>query len=234
VEWLEDRRLYPPVGVNVEAMAERLRWLDCNIPKPLLGLGIESLDPLKDPRLGPRHVADWVLDLPRTQAKNASGFPKNRQEFGRGLILVGSPGTGKTTALCAALTTVRHFYFKTVYFTTFADYLRARQTEASVRVTDEARDAASKVLHLTTTADVVGLDDVGHEYSSGSGFGESILGELTRRRYNEGLPTIITTNLGADEWQAKYGDASTSFIRQACFPVIFDGPDLRLETIHAE
>jgi DNA replication protein DnaC len=59
------------------------------------------------------------------------------------------------------------------------------------------------------------IDDVGKEHASGSGWQRTMLHHILRTRFNNGLPTIVTTNLALDAWNAAYGDATESFIREA-------------------
>jgi DNA replication protein DnaC len=66
---------------------------------------------------------------------------------------------------------------------------------------------------------VLVLDDVGKEHQSGSGWQRNMLHHILRTRFNNGLPTIVTTNLPVKTWESTYGGATESFIHEA-FAVI--------------
>lgn len=212
-------------------------WRDCGIPKQLLGYGFEELQESAKVRSQEATVANWVASIPDHNAEDMNGIPVNRDSYGRGLLLAGPPGTGKTTLACSALTMVRRNYYRSVFFTTFQDYVHARQVEGSPRMESlEILDAISvmRTVRRVNECFLVVLDDVGHEHSSGSGYSERLLAEVLRSRYHRGLPTIVTTNLGAKAWEQRYDAALRSFIRQACTPLEFVGsPDFREAVSHA-
>jgi DNA replication protein DnaC len=62
---------------------------------------------------------------------------------------------------------------------------------------------------------VLMIDDVGKEHVSGSGWQRTILHHVLRTRFNNGLPTIVTTNNELSTWDALYGDSTESFAREA-------------------
>ena len=43
----------------------------------------------------------------------------------------------------------------------------------------------------------------------------TMLHHILRTRFNNGLPTIVTTNLPVKSWEAAYGGATESFINEA-------------------
>jgi DNA replication protein DnaC len=72
------------------------------------------------------------------------------------------------------------------------------------------------------------IDDVGKEHSSLSGWQKNMLHHVLRTRFNNGLPTIVTTNISRDNWTATYGDATGSFAKEAFVYLPIDGErDLR-------
>jgi DNA replication protein DnaC len=62
---------------------------------------------------------------------------------------------------------------------------------------------------------VLVLDDVGKEHASLSGWQKSMLHHVLRTRYNNGLPTIVTTNVELKNWSGLYGEATESFANEA-------------------
>jgi DNA replication protein DnaC len=85
----------------------------------------------------------------------------------------------------------------------------------------EAHDDAYNVRVLV-------LDDVGKEHASASGWQKNMLHHVLRTRFNNGLPTIVTTNLRITDWEAHYGSATQSFVHEAFVYVNMDSiTDLR-------
>ena len=75
---------------------------------------------------------------------------------------------------------------------------------------------------------VLVLDDVGKEHASASGWQKNMLHHVLRTRFNHGLPTIVTTNIKLDDWEAHYGSATQSFVHEAFVYVNMDSlVDLR-------
>jgi len=156
---------------------------------------------------------------------------EGKKTCGKGLLLVGEPGHGKTTfALAIIQEMIRTFPLDAFsvesnkalvtpcYFATFNDIidlkgaLMGEHTDEQERLFlgmhGECKDDAYNVRVLV-------IDDVGKEHTSGTGWQRSMLHHLLRTRFNNGLPTIITTNLAVDAWDAAYGNATESFIREA-------------------
>jgi DNA replication protein DnaC len=59
------------------------------------------------------------------------------------------------------------------------------------------------------------IDDIGREHASLSGWQKNLLHHVLRTRFNNGLPTIITTNVMREDWAGLYGDSTESFIYEA-------------------
>ena len=85
----------------------------------------------------------------------------------------------------------------------------------------ECRDDAYNIRVLV-------IDDVGKEHTSLSGWQSNMLHHILRTRFNNGLPTIVTSNIEKQDWAASYGEATGSFIKEAFVYVPVDGvKDLR-------
>jgi DNA replication protein DnaC len=72
---------------------------------------------------------------------------------------------------------------------------------------------------------VLVIDDLGKEY--GSKYDDTSFDEILRLRYDKGLPTIVTTNVRLENWEAKYGEAMGSFANEAFVRVPIIGADMR-------
>jgi len=57
------------------------------------------------------------------------------------------------------------------------------------------------------------IDDLGSEYADKNGYFNSVLDEIIDARYSDYKRTLITTNLNADEFHARYGDRVSDRIR---------------------
>ncbi len=160
---------------------------------------------------------------------------RDHKETGKGLLLYGPPGTGKTYLACAVLNALaqekwRHWYI------TMVDYLRDVQTSWDLGPKSAIDEGALEdwwVLYnlrhdlLTKTSFLV-LDDIGKEYrGSGSGWAETEIDYLLRKRFDLALPTILTSNTPLSDW-ASYGEAMASFLHEAYVLIDMTGlPDLR-------
>lgn len=195
------------------------------------------------------HQATWgdfdLIEAMQAVARWSSEYPErwlppmaDAESTGRGLLLHGDTGTGKTTAAALAVKDVlKHDH--DAWFGSAASVESAlhRQMDLStlIRKVDEVDDeTAVKFEQIMSRLDrmrmrylVVVIDDWGRDRDSGSAFLQDFIEGTVRERFNRGLPTIITTNLTPAEIEKRFGRPWTSFMREAFIPVDFGSRDFR-------
>ena len=213
--------------IKTETLPVRRRaWIQAaSVPRARLGWELTDCEDVD-----PKHlevVSLWVKKVSEGRVIRADG-----DKFcGKGLLIVGSPGHGKTTfALSLMQDMVRQLppeafsvaegrtLARPAYFATFNDIIELKgalmgdhtdeQERLFLGMHGECDDDAHNIRVLV-------IDDVGKEHASGSGWQRTVLHHILRTRFNNGLPTIVTTNLAVGAWRAAYGDATESFVREA-------------------
>lgn len=162
---------------------------------------------------------------------------------GRGLLLCGEPGHGKTTLALSIIQEIMTRFpieafdvkegrvlIRPCYFITFNDILNLKGDLM------EDADDDSQILYQGILGDcpndsynirVLIIDDLGKEHASLSGWQKSMLHHVLRTRFNNGLPTIVTTNILLKNWGSVYGDATESFAHESFMSVVIKTSDLR-------
>ena len=224
-------------------------WLlkTSNIPPRFLGLEPEDIQ--KKSGNFPEEVATWIDDATNGNVIKQVG---NIGINGVGLLFDGTPGIGKTThAVVAAMEFVRRLpdsdveaakvlglsasdyglNCKPIYYMTYPEFL-SRKKSTFDALPDDKREATYELdgLHGRSKFDwlnvrVLVIDDLGKEY--GSEYNDSSFDEILRLRYDKALPTIVTTNVRLENWEAVYKEAMASFANEAFVRVPILGSDLR-------
>jgi DNA replication protein DnaC len=224
-------------------------WLlrTSNIPRRFLGL--EPQDIIDRAGSFPREVSDWIEDVANKQVIKQIGHIGTN---GVGLLFDGGPGIGKTThAVVAAMEIIRHLpedealasnvlglnpkdfglKMRPVYYMTYPEFLSKKKSTFDMEGEDK-REMMYELdgLHGRSKFDwlnvrVLVIDDLGKEY--GSKYDDTSFDEILRLRYDKGLPTIVTTNVRLENWEAQYGEAMGSFANEAFVRVPIIGSDLR-------
>lgn len=162
---------------------------------------------------------------------------------GVGLLLVGKPGSGKTTLATTVLQEVgiraklsawvsREIPSLPLYFTTYPDALMLAQK--SYDRDEDAGFLVDRLFGRARNSDddvrILVLDDLGKEHRTASGWSENWFDHLLRARFDRGLPTIVTTNIPISDWGRIYGEPMASFAHQAFqyTPIISAEGDRRL------
>jgi DNA replication protein DnaC len=229
--------------INVDELPVRRKsWTKiAAIPRARLGWEFSDCKEVTEKNID--MVKRWLSLVEKGSIIRADGA----KSCGRGLLLVGMPGHGKTTlALTIIQEMMRTFSMgsfkveegsvlvKPCYFATFNDIINLKGLEISKETTDE-QERLLLGIHGECKDDaynirVLIIDDVGKEHVAASGWHKSLLHHILRTRFNNGLPTIVTTNLPVDAWSAAYGEATGSFIHEAFATIDLESTrgDLRL------
>ena len=217
----------------------RRTWVQtAAIPKARLGWTLGDCTDAPETALKP--VRGWLkLALEGEYILKAGGA-----KCGRGILFYGEPGRGKTTLALAVIQEILTTFpieafvpqegkviVRPCYFSTFNGILDLKgklmdsPTEAEetlyAGILGECRDDAYNIRVLI-------IDDIGKEHTSLSGWQSNMLHHILRTRFNNGLPTIVTSNIEKQDWAVSYGEATGSFIKEAFVYVPVDGAkDLR-------
>ena len=189
----------------------------------------EELDRQRRICFAETNMANWNFQNDDRRNANLSNamknYVKNFTEFrrdGKGLLLYGTVGTGKTYfAACIANALIDGGY--SVLMTNFARL--TNKIQGMFEGKQEFIDSLNRYTLLI-------IDDLGAERKSE--FMQEMVFNIIDSRYRSGLPFIITTNLTADEIK-KPQDVSYSRIYdrilERCFPVEVSGMSRRRQNV---
>ena len=222
-----------------ELPARRRTWVKiASVPPAKLGWTLEDCTDVQPETM--KFLTKWTSAVYSDKVIRAEG----KQTCGVGLMLYGLPGRGKTTVANALIQEIIRkanpetlgmvpgkIVSRPCYFITYNGLLDLKGAIMEDHDPDdqilydgilgEAYDDAYNVRVLV-------LDDVGKEHASASGWQKNMLHHVLRTRFNNGLPTIVTTNIKIDDWEAHYGSATQSFVHEAFIYVNMDSAsDLR-------
>jgi len=175
-------------------------------------------------------IRDWNIDKIKDKHyyKKVFDYIKNFNDNyskGKGLFIHGRQGIGKTTVSCIIAEEVSKIkpYFEqdeyTVGFIMFADVIDNNFDEERKRKTEK----------LLMGVDLLIIDNLGNEAGRNkeSQFAQRILEMTLRKRHNNLLPTVITTNYELDEIEKMYNKDIHDFLIQNNEDVFFSDENHR-------
>ena len=148
-------------------------------------------------------------------------FCENFTSESKGLRLVGGYGVGKTHLVASIIHRLAEKGIAAV-FVVVPELLRAIR-----RGFNQPNEAADELVKLTEEAELLILDDLGAEKPSD--WVQEQLYVIINRRYENMLPTIITTNCTMNELKDRVGERTASRIIEMTTPYKITASDYRLK-----
>ena len=182
------------VGENAEQTEEKkpesieVKLSRAGIPKRYINSSFEQITKTGCP--------ETVRSLAEIAYRYSNRLKENIKQ-GRGLLFYGEVGLMKTTlACCVAREAVRQGVG--VYFISMPELLDAMTVMSRNKDPAEFRAFEDRIKHVS----ILILDDFGAEYPAGWVLNK--VDAIITNRYNNMLPTIITTNMLPDEIDERY------------------------------
>lgn len=142
----------------------------------------------------------------------------------KGLFMNGSNGVGKTMLSCIVLKEAyRHRY--TCRRSTFVEYIDKYTRVWSARSTDEKETCEDELYTYYKGVEFLVLEEVGKEIDSK--VAAPIFEDLLRYREDNGLVTIICTNLSMSLISERYGASCLSLLKGNTVPITIESSDKR-------
>ena len=149
----------------------------------------------------------------------AEGFQAH-YDSGLNLLMLGSPGTGKTHLAVAILRDVIERHKVTGVYTSAARMFR--RIKATFGSSEETETQA---IEAYTTPALLVLDEIGVSYGSDAEL--NYLFDIMNERYEQCLPTIIVSNIQPDEMGAWMGDRVVDRLRESSRMMLFNWDSAR-------
>lgn len=143
----------------------------------------------------------------------------------KGLFFYGSNGVGKTMLSCIILKEAyRHRYSSRR--STFVEYIDKYTKAWNARNVEEREVIESDLYTYYKAVEFLVLEEVGKEIDSK--VSAPILEDLLRYREDNGLVTIICTNLNLQLMSERYGESCMSLLKGNMTPVMIESVDKRM------
>lgn len=179
-----------------------------------------------------QHISfEWIKENGKPNECNKESYGKAYQygrnvmsaiDSGRGIILKGTVGTGKTTLAIAIMRKAVEQGIRCLFVNNIS------LNDKLLNLLNSDRKELANYDKLLRTVPLLVIDDFGAESDRNNHSWivekmESIIGE----RYDRMLPTVITTNLTKDDIKKRYNERIYDRLRDTCDLVTFRGQSLR-------
>lgn len=137
-------------------------------------------------------------------------------ESGRCMVLIGKPGTGKTHLGVAIANELLHKTSRTAVYRTVGSILQA------IRATYDRHSERSEadILSSLVTPDLLVLDEVGVSKEQPSDFELTTLFAIINGRYEQMRPTVVISNLDAEQLPVAMGERCVDRLREGGMIVV--------------
>lgn len=211
------------------------RWKRHRIPQRFWGLELQCMTMTAENRRALLAAKEFVDTFDQRYIGPDQEPGADRTLLGKGLVIVGAPGAGKSRLACGVATSVHLETNQSVLYMPVTNYfalgreLQQLQDTAKKLGHVDLLDSVDRLLrlrHQVLTKPLLIWDDLGKEYTSASDWVGKEVHRILRTRFDKGLPTIISTNVELSEWN-KYDGAMFSFLHEAFDVAAFSGKDWR-------
>lgn len=210
-----------------------LPYSDCHLrPEPWK---VEKIDGLMQAMKIPHIFRDVTVNSYKPRGDNQKDAKRKVVEYvqdfmnnaidGRGFILAGPTGTGKTHLAIAAGKAIIKEYLRQVIFVDVGAFC----SDFSYGAREFSHK--TKSIERMKGTDVLILDDLGAEQalsSAGKSTGKEVIMNVIRHRYNAALPTIYTTNMKPEEIEKYLDQRLYSRVVSKCESIPVGGSDYRM------
>lgn len=159
-----------------------------------------------------------VRDIMKSRFDFAKKYAEKFSEKSVNLYFFGRTGLGKTHLAMAIANEAAKKGFS-VYFGSAGNILKSLEAEHF------GKDSDSTISTVVYESDLLIIDDFGTEFETK--FSKAELFNIINTRLNKEKPTIICSNLNADELKAKYDELLASRIIGSYYMLLFTGEDIR-------
>ncbi|MNG90071.1 DNA replication protein DnaC [compost metagenome] len=137
-------------------------------------------------------------------------------ESGRCMVLIGKPGTGKTHLGVAIANELLHKTSRTAVYRTVGSILQV------IRATYDRHSERSEadILSSLVTPDLLVLDEVGVSKEQPSDFELTTLFAIINGRYEQMRPTVVISNLDAEQLPVAMGERCVDRLREGGMIVV--------------
>lgn len=152
---------------------------------------------------------------------------------GTGLYMFGGTGSGKTHVATSILKRAVATHEVCGYFITTEQYLETSYSALDDDRYDDESPDADTIHYIDNVYDILVLDGLGTERRQ-SEFAKKSLTSMLSKRYENQLPTIITTDIPLNKLSSIYGNRLSSIVTDCCLFIPFLGEDYRLWRANGE
>ncbi len=180
---------------------------------------VERVKQSMDKRFQGRTFEDYDKELNPTAYQKCFTYAQSfNWETTNGLMLSGPVGVGKTHLAAAILHVViaKGIAGAMVVVPNLLDEIKFTFNDPS---------ADKRLAQKLAEKHFIVLDDMGAEKVTD--WAKNEIYKLVNKRYEQELPTIITTNCTFGELAAAYGDRTADRLSEMCDPVVVAGPSFR-------